>query len=452
MIWAQVPAAPSPSTSPRLIYVLPLRDEVEQTMVYLARRGVKEAMEQKADALIVHLDTNGGRGDAMEEIMAALDKFRPLGQTYTYIDTKAYSAGAFIASATRHIYMAPGAVIGAATPILLSPGGAGVQETPKSFEEKMTSAFLAKLRASTEKNGHHAAVFEAMVDRDKGLIFAGQEILPKGKILTLTNTEAEKKYGSPPRPLLSEGTFASLDEMVKTLGGTAYKKVTFEPSGFERLARWITALTPLLMTAAMILGYLEFQKPGFGLAGGLAIVFFLLVFFGHYVAGLSGFEPLLLFLVGAILIGAELYFFPGLIVPAMTGAVLLLAALLLMQVDRYPTDSFFPSAAQLQAPVLNLALSFAATLFAAALLARYLPKRLFYAQLEQATVSGPSLELAPQIQVGAEGLALTNLRPSGTARFEGSPVDVITDGRLIDSGTPVRITVIEGVRIVVEPV
>jgi membrane-bound serine protease (ClpP class) len=54
--------------------------------------------------------------------------------------------------------------------------------------------------------------------------------------------------------------------------------------------------------------------------------------------------------------------------------------------------------------------------------------------------------------VGVEGLALTDLRPSGTARFGSESVDVVSNGSFVKAGSPVRIVQAEGYRHVVEPV
>src|SRR6267154_4958983 len=94
------------------VYILPIREEIKPPLVYLVRRGVKEAMESKADLLVLDMETNGGRVDVTEEIIEILNKFK--GQTVTYVNHKAFSAGAFIAVATKKIYMAPQSVIGAA--------------------------------------------------------------------------------------------------------------------------------------------------------------------------------------------------------------------------------------------------------------------------------------------------------------------------------------------------
>ena len=44
-------------------------------------------------------------------------------------------------------------------------------------------------------------------------------------------------------------------------------QVALDPSGFEQLAFWITALAPLLLLGGIIGAYLEFKIPGASLPG-----------------------------------------------------------------------------------------------------------------------------------------------------------------------------------------
>src|SRR5207253_10283623 len=87
------------------VYIIPIREDIMPPLTYIVRRGVKEAMEAKADALILDMDTNGGRIDVTREIIDIIEKFN--GRTYTYVNRRAFSAGAFIAVSTQEIYMAP---------------------------------------------------------------------------------------------------------------------------------------------------------------------------------------------------------------------------------------------------------------------------------------------------------------------------------------------------------
>ncbi|WP_437499757.1 NfeD family protein [Sorangium sp. So ce1099] len=62
---------------------------------------------------------------------------------------------------------------------------------------------------------------------------------------------------------------------------------------------------------------------------------------------------------------------------------------------------------------------------------------------------GPDARLAAL--AGKEGRALTPLRPAGTVEIDERAVDVVTDGLYVEAGTPVRVSSVEGNRVVVEP-
>ena len=186
---------------------------------------------------------------------------------------------------------------------MVSPTGDGVEKMTDTYEKKMTSAVKAMVRTSAEKNGHNVAVIEAMIDKTKGLAIDGVVIAKEGEILTLTNNEAEKEYGKPPKKLLSLGTAESLDALLKRLGYADATRHHIKPTGAEQLGFWINAISPLLLIIGMVGIYIEFKTPGFGLPGILGIAAFALYFLGGYVAGLSGAEWILVFIVGLAQIG-----------------------------------------------------------------------------------------------------------------------------------------------------
>ncbi|WP_246189531.1 NfeD family protein [Methylacidimicrobium cyclopophantes] len=440
---AQAPAG----QAEKLVYVIPVHGEIEPALVYFVRRGVKEAVAHGAAALLLDLDTPGGRADAMEEMIHIIDHFPNQNATYSFVDSKAFSAGAFLAAATRHIYMAPGSVIGAATPVLASPGGTSVQNLPESYEKKILSAYQALVRATAERHGHNPAVFDAMVDRESGLVIDGAVLLPKGKVLTLTDTEAARRYGNPPQPLLSDGTVADLRSLVRQIGGEGARSEELRPTGFEKIARALMAAGPLLLGLGLLLGYLELKTGGsFGLFGGAALICFLLYFFGHYLAGLSGWEPLFLFLCGVGLVAFEVFFVPGLLLPTLVGLILALFGLLYAMVDRYPKEALWIGVGRLAQPLLSFALSALAAFAAGAVAARFLPARRLSLGPEGISVQ----KRVPPVKPGEEGVALTVLRPSGTARFGEKLVDVVTSGAFVPAGSRLRIVSVEGVRVVVE--
>lgn len=146
------------------------------------------------------------------------------------------------------------------------------------MEIKASSAISALVRANAEKNGHNPAVADAMVKKNSELKLDDKVINEKGQILTLTDQEAARVYGTPAKPLLSAGTVENLEALLKQLelGSALVKRV--EPSGVERLGTWINTLAPILLIIGIAGIYIEFKTPGFGLPGIIGITAFAVYF------------------------------------------------------------------------------------------------------------------------------------------------------------------------------
>jgi len=435
------------------VCILPIRDDIAPPMVYLVRRGVKAAMESGAKALILDMETNGGRFDSTKEIISILEEFD--GLTVTYVNKDAYSAGAFIAVATQKIYMAPQGVIGAAAPMLMSPGGGGVQEVSDTIEAKMVSAVAARVRASAEKNGHNKEVVEAMINKTRELIIDGEVLNREGDILTLTDREAAREFGDPPRPLLSLGTQESLDTLLDALELGAAEQVVIKPTGAERFASWLNAISPILLILGMVGLYLEFKTPGFGVPGILGILAFALYFLGGYIAGLSGMEWVAVFVLGLVLLALELFLFPGVLFVGLMGVALILVSLVMAMVDMYPGGPALPTVGQVQVPLGQILVAGLGAALVIYVLSRVLPSTPIYAQLVSTGASGVrsvSRQTQDQVsRIGLVGVTLSVLRPGGKAQFGDTILDVMTEGTLIEAGKRVRILRHSATEAVVEP-
>ena len=238
----------------------------------------------------------------------------------------------------------------------------------------------------------------------------------------------------------------------------AARIVRFDPSGFENVAQWITTLAPLFLLGGIIGAYLEFKAPGFGVAGVISAICFLLFFGGHYIAGLTGLEMPALFVVGILCILIELIFFPGIVVVALAGAALAVTALFFAMADFYPAQPIQISFEMFRVPMLNLSIAFLSSLVLIALLARFLPNIPIFKSLFLSSKSSPGPSIAPvvtelgaaaNLREGDTGTALSILRPSGRAKIGDGIFDVMTNGEFLESGTPVRVLAITGPNIVV---
>lgn len=446
------------------VVIVPIRDDIAPPLVYLVRRGVKQAIEEKADLLVLDMKTNGGRLDTTEEIIEIVGQFK--GLTVTYVNDRAFSAGAFIAAGTDKIYMAPQSVIGAAAPIMMAPGGS-VEAVPETLEVKTKSAVRALVRRTAEKHGHNPEVFEAMIDRNKQLVIDGEVINEKDDILTLTDTEASKTYGNPPKPLLSAGTVASLDTLLAQLGYANAKSIPIEPTGAEKLATWINAISPLLLMVGVVGLYIEFKTPGFGLPGIVAIVAFALYFTGSYIAGFSGYEWMLVFLLGVVLLALEFFLFPGTVFLGIGGALLMVIAIVMALIDLYPGIPQSPGGVswpQFTGPTRDsvghamrvLLIAVAGTALGVWLASRLLPKTSVYGALVSRGASGAATTAAyaneASTNIGLVGVTVSPLRPGGKAQFGEKILDVMSQGEMIDKGRAVRIIAFSSGDAIVEAV
>jgi len=430
--------------------VVPLQGEIAPSLVTFLRRAVKTAEIAQASAIIFDMNTYGGRLDSAEEITNILDRAKI--PTYTYINTNAGSAGSLIALSSKYIYMAPVSAIGAAAPVL-STG----EDLPVTMREKTISYWSALVRGSAVRNGHNPDVGEAFMNKEKEVKIGDRIVHAKGSLLTLNAQEATEKFDG--KPLLAEGIADSLTDLAAK-ANIKGRMVRLEPTGFERLAFWITALAPLLLLAGIIGAYLEFKVPGASLPGVVSAICFALFFLGHYLAGLSGWEVVALFVLGLVLVLIEILFFAhSTIVFGVLGVFLMLGSILWAMIDRYPGERLVPTGDMLFMPLVNLVIAIAASTIVITLLARYLPRTSFYRRFALVTSNpaGPSLDQSPRhfinaasVTAGARGVAVSMLRPSGKARFSDQLVDVITDGEFVPAETPVTVVQTDGMRVVVK--
>jgi membrane-bound serine protease (ClpP class) len=430
--------------------VVKLDGEVAPAMHLFLRRAVKAAEAAGAGAIVIEMNTYGGRLDSAADIVGVLN--RTTLPTYTFINPNAGSAGSLIALATRHIYMSPVSAIGAAAPVLAS--GAELNATEK---DKTLSYWSALVRSSATRNGHNPDIGEAFMDKEKEVKIGDRVVHAKGTLLTLNAQEATQLIDG--KPLLAAGLADSVTDLAKkaSLKGDV---VALNASGFERLAFWITALAPLLLVVGIICAYIEFKMPGVSMPGIIAAICFALFFAGHYLAGLAGWEVMALFILGVVFVLVEILFFGhSTIVFGVIGVFLMLASLLWAMIDRYPGETFFPTGDMLATPLRNIFLTLLGATIVIMVLARYLPKTSLYRRFALMTTNppGPSLAGVPRefataldVAPGMEGTAQTTLRPSGKARFADHVIDVVTEGEFVAAETPVTVVQKDGMRVVVK--
>jgi membrane-bound serine protease (ClpP class) len=427
------PAPPHAQAQKRLVYVAPIEGIIDLGLAPFVGRAIDEAASAGAAALVLEINTFGGRVDAAVQIRdALLDS--PV-KTIAYVNKRAISAGALISLAAEHIVMAGGSTIGAATPVQAGQPGAAAQPV----QEKTVSYVRKEFRATAESRKRPPLIAEAMVDADVSI----RGVIAKGKLLTLTTDEALKHKLADFRADTLEAALERLG-----LGGAELRRVA--PNWAENLVRWLThpVVSSLLVSIAMLGILIELRTPGFGVPGGLGIASLGLFLWGHWLVQLAGWEEMLLALGGVVLVALELFVIPGFGIAGILGILALLAALVLSMLGPGDTPQFIMTSA---ARVVG-ALLFA--VLASLALLRYLPRLPFGRQFILHTGLGAAqgYASAPESDrrwLGKRGRASSPLHPAGIAEIDGERVDVVSDGELIDAGELIKVIRVDGNRIVV---
>mgnify|MGYP006283671401 CR=1 FL=1 len=444
-------------------YVLPIKGPIDKTMLYVFRRAFKQVESAEPDALVLELDTPGG---GLRETKEIINWMRSLDvPIYAFVNRDALSAGAIICLGADEIYMAPGSTIGSAMPVMLTPGG-GVQQMPPGIKEKMLSAVRGRVRGLAQEKGHSEAVAEAMVDPSKELKIGEHTVSRKGELLNLTAEEAIQILPPQTTPLLATAIVDDIDALLThaRLPGEITTQ-RFQEEAADRLARYITMIGPILLAVGILGLYIEIKTPGFGIPGIAGIICLMIYFFGHYVAGLAGLEDIALVLAGIVFLGVEVFVLPGFGVAGVLGILCITGGVILGLIPYLPDAG--PPLPNVPADALSAYLETALWKFLITLglafagvwaLSRILPKTPIYrsfvlqAQLSPDQGYTSSDTEKSHALLGTRGVTSTPLRPAGIAMFGDQRIDVVSSGDLIPAGVNVRVTEVQGSRIVVEKV
>jgi len=405
------------------VWVVPISGTIDRVTVIYVDRVYNEAENQGVDKIIMEIDTPGGLAHSAVEIRKIIKNSSV--PTTAFVKGEAISAGTLLALSAENIYMAPGTTIGDAEP----------QYGGKRADEKVVSYWASLLAAAAEERGRDGKIARAMADRDMSV----PGLKEKGKLLTLAHREAiEVGY--------AEGQAENLQGVIEALGlkGAEVEKVSMKNS--ERAARVITNpyVAPLLLTFGFLCLAVELITVGFGIAGILSLAAFLLYFWGHIFAGISGVLPVLLFVGGIILILLELMVIPGFGVAGLGGTVFLLAGIIF-------------SAGSFKQGIITIILALLGTSAAVYLSFKYGKTRKMWKSLileERLDAESGYISSQSNLKeyIGKRGIAITPLRPAGTALIERERVDVVSEGGYIEKNASVEVIKVEGNRVVVREI
>ena len=409
---------------------VPVTGTIELGLAPFVGRSIREAEESGAAAVILDIDTPGGRIDAAWEI---IDDIRDAKvPVYAYVNRRALSAGAMIALAADGLYMRPGSTLGAATPV----DGQGTKAS-----EKMVSAMRSEFRALAEERGFDPRIGEAMVD--EAVEVPG--VVTEGQLLTLTTEEAIELA-------VATGVVEDYPGLLSALGAEAAETIDMRTNWAEGVVRFLTnpVIAPFLLSLGFLGLIIEIKTPTFGLAGGIGALCLAGFFGARLIVNLAGMEELLLLGLGVALLAAEILVIPGVGIAGVLGTMAVLSSVTLSMIGSFPTMNEVISAVGMVAFSILVvgALGYA--------LIRHLPhsRSMSGILLDESTSRETGYISAPDRRdlIGSIGRTTTDLRPSGTAVFGDERIDVVTEGPFLNAGVKVKILHAEGYRHVVREV
>lgn len=413
------------------VFIGEIEGDIDLGLAPYVKRIVDEAEKNYASAIIFKINTFGGRVDAATQIKDAILNSRV--KTIAFIDKRAISAGALIALSCEKIVMVPGASMGASTV---------VDQSGQKQSEKYQSYMRSEMRATAEKNNRRTDIAQGMVDET---IVVPDLKDDSTKLITLTSSEALKFK-------MADTVLTSIDQVKSVFGLENAEVVTVGSNWAENFVRFLN--NPIVSSLLIMIGLLgiftEIKMGVWGLPGTIAVIALALFFGSGYILQLASVIEIVVFIIGVILLLVEIFVIPGFGIVGILGIILMITGLFLGLIGDFEiTDKSLISIA-----IIQLASVFVATVIFIYLLSKILPKVGFWNRLilqdhvpgKSGYTSKPSLEHL----IGVRGVAITDLRPAGTAMINNNRVDVVTEGNYITHDSKIIVKSVEGSKVVVD--
>lgn len=396
------------------VYVIPIKGDINKATYNFVNSKVNEVLKSSPKAIIFEIDTYGGQIQETEKIknlIMSLDI-----PTISFVNNKAESAGVLLTIASEKVVMAKSSTIGSAETI------------PNT--EKVLSMWRSFLRDAAQQRGRDPKIVEAMADSDIHIEGLSEE----GKLLNLTGNEALQ--------LGIADLIADNYEDILSNFNISYSNIVKVDENLElKFAKFLAGsyVSTLLITLGLVGLVIEVFTPGFGLGGIISIISFGLFFAGNIMAGNSQWTSLIIFVVGLILLVIEAIS-PGFGLPGISGIILIIVGIVLAM-------------GSLQSAIMSLSVSIILTAVITILLVKKGQKIQAFNKIILSTRQEDEegyLSAIPKVEyLDREGMAITDLRPSGVIEIDEEKLDALSEGSYIPKGSQIKVIKVEGSKIIV---
>ncbi len=261
---------------------------------------------------------------------------------------------------------------------------------------------------------------------------------------------------------LASRTITNDDELKAFFG--AKNLIRLDRSWSESLAGFLTSIPVrgLLIVVFILALFIEMTSPGMIVPGGVAVLALVALIAPPMLVGMAGWWELGAIVIGILLIAMEILVIPGFGVFGVLGLLALFGGLVGTFVPNSPAFPGMPGrGTDMLYGVVTVALAAATAGVGMYFIGKHFGRLPVLSKLvlsdaapdEEQSMSLELMMASPPTAVAAgdSGVALSSLRPSGTAEINGDVIDVVADMGYIEPGTPVRVIQIDGYRVVVEP-
>jgi membrane-bound serine protease (ClpP class) len=431
----------------------------ELNLIHSAEKG-------GANIWIASIDSPGGSLSGSVQLAGTLSSVQPpIRRTVGFVPNKTLADASLIAVSCRPLYLHPEARLGGPGAVVVrSDDLTALEEAieriaqdagrPSALVRGLLDPTISVHRYTNRRTGEVRYATPADMNvGDAGVAGRGQ--WERGDLIELKNGLSAAQaieLG------LAEGQAGSLDE-VATLIGLPEVPAPLAARGIVHFVEWFgsqTGVSIFLLLIGLLTLSIEIGAPGLSIPGFISMLCFTLYFWIQFLSGTAEWLEILLFVLGVICIGIELFILPGVGVFGIGGLCLLvLGVVLTSQTFVIPRNAY-----QYEQLTQNLWLVLAgvgAVTVGLTLLKLFLPQTRWMRDLALEVPDGHLLDQSERLAdfehlAGQHGIASTPLMPAGRARFGEELVQVITDGSPVAVGQPVKVIQVLGNRIVVAPV
>jgi membrane-bound serine protease (ClpP class) len=462
--------------APASAMLIPIKGRVDALAESYLLRQIAQAREAKVNLVLFEINSEGGLYDAADQVASAILALEGI-RTVAYVDDRALGVAALVALACDEIVLRQGARLGDVSAQIVDASGRA-----EPLDERLAGVLADRAETLARAKGRPPAVARALVDPEAVVHRARDRQTGRVALVDQAEVEADpQRFEIVATPKSADGSVLTLDDQDARAFGVASRSVrdlkelesalglTGKPLR-QATRTWVDSLVDtlnepwvrgLLLFVGFFMLVLELKLPGIGLPAITATLAFLLYFWSSYLGGTADALEVLLFFVGLVCLGLELFVFPGLGIFGMSGVGLILISIVMAShTFIWPSQDYeYRALARTLLQVLGI---IAATIVGAVALGRFFPSLPIFNRLilrpEPIAPGGIDPREKPFLDpdgprtylLGQSGRTSTVLRPTGRAWFGDELVDVIADGTFIEQGAAIEVVEVRGSRVVVK--